>query len=407
MSRLFEFIGGSASKRFISTRGASSTLSLLLALSYTKILGIDKRSILAFIMVSALILTIILTSGISLALRNKPKSEIKNEEFVGYLALISILSLAAGVINCLLLLFYSSIKSDIPAPIFVVCFVYTVLACGNLGLQDALLAAGSVKLATFFDLLTIMIQVLTLLFFVNIAQTSLLVSVFVAFIFSYSLIAFASAVILLSAFPTHSSMVRSGMRRIVEQSRPQHLFGIGNGLVDRLDRFLIGLILPLSFLAKYALLSSIISFSRFLPDSAAKISLLKHHSGERARNLTYSPREIFFILITGLVLVASSQGFIYFVFGSDWILPIYVVVLLVLQEILRGNYQLKAIKLVAQGGSRSMSRISGVLIFLSVSLLAIFVYLFGAWGAPLAMLFVYLSVTLMVENELRKISSAN
>ena len=407
MSRLFEFIGGSASKRFISTRGASSTLSLLLALSYTKILGIDKRSILAFIMVSALILTIILTSGISLALRNKPKSEIKNEEFVGYLALISILSLAAGVINCLLLLFYSNIKSDIPAPIFVVCFVYTVLACGNLGLQDALLAAGSVKLATFFDLLTIIIQVLTLLFFVNTAQTSLLVSVFVAFIFSYSLIAFASAVILLNAFPTHSYMVRSGMRRIVEQSRPHHLFGIGNGLVDRLDRFLIGLILPISFLAKYALLSSIISFARFLPDSAAKISLLKHHSGERARNLTYSRREILFILIGGLVLVASSQGFIYFVFGSDWILPIYVGVLLVLQEILRGNYQMKAIKLVAQGGSRSMSRISGVLIFLSVSLIAIFVYLFGAWGAPLAMLLVYLSVTLMVENELRKFSSAH
>ena len=407
MSRLFEFISGSASKRFISTRGISSTLSLLLALSYTKILGIDKRSILAFIMVSALILTIILTSGISLALRNKPKSQIRNEEFVGYLALISILSLVAGVINCLLLLFYSNLKSDIPVPIFVVCFVYTVLACANLGFQDALLAAASIRLATVFDLLTIIIQVLTLLFFMNIAQTSLLVSVFVAFIFSYSLIAFASAVILLNAFPTHKSMVRSGMGRIVEQSKSQHLFGIGNGLVDRLDRFLIGLILPLSFLAKYALLSSIISFARFLPDSAAKISLLKHHSGERARNLTYSPREIFFILIGGLVLVSSSQGFIYFIFGSHWILPIYVGFLLVCQEILRGNYQIKAIKLVAQGGSRAMSRISGVLVFLSVSLVAILLYLFGAWGAPLAMLLVYLSVTLMVENELRKFSSAH
>lgn len=358
-------------------------------------------------MVSALILTIILTSGISLALRNKPKSQIKNEEFIGYLALISILSLVAGVINCLLLLFYSNLKSDIPVPIFVVCFVYTFLACANLGFQDALLAAETIRLATVFDLLTIIIQILTLLFFVNIAQTSLLVSVFVAFIFSYSLIAFASAVILLNAFPTHNSMVRSGMGSIAEQSKSQQLFGIGNGLVDRLDRFLIGLILPLSFLAKYALLSSIISFARFLPDSAAKISLLKHHSGERARNLAYSPREIFFILIGGGVLVSSSQGFIYFVFGNNWILPIYVGVLLVCQEILRGNYQIKAIKLVAQGGSRAMSRISGVLIFLSVSLIAILVYLFGAWGAPLAMLLVYLSVTLMVENELRKFSSAH
>jgi len=142
VSRLGNLIGGSASRWFISTRGFSSVLALLLALSYTKILGIDKRSILAFIMVSALILTVILTSGLSLALRNKPKEEIKNEEFVGYLMLLSILSLFAGGINCLLLLFYSNIKSDIPAPIFVVCFVYTVLACANLVFRMPYLLLG-------------------------------------------------------------------------------------------------------------------------------------------------------------------------------------------------------------------------------------------------------------------------
>ena len=110
MSRLGNLIGGSASRWFISTRGVSSTLALLLALSYTKILGVDKRSILAFIMVSALILTITLTSGISLALRNKPKPEIKDEEFIGYLVLILIFSICAGVFNCLLLLVYSHLK---------------------------------------------------------------------------------------------------------------------------------------------------------------------------------------------------------------------------------------------------------------------------------------------------------
>ena len=407
MSRLGNLIGGSASRWFISTRGFSSILALLLALSYTKILGIDKRSILAFIMVSALILTIILTSGLSLSLRNKPKEEIKNEEFVGYLVLLSILSLIAGGINCLLLLFYSNIKVDIPAPIFVVCFVYTVLACANLGIQDALLAAGSVKTAVIFDLLTILIQIASLLFFVNIEQTSLMVSVFISFIFSYSLISFASVTILLNAFPIQSSDLNTGARSVLTQSKKHILFGIASGLVDRVDRFLIGLILPIAFLAKYALLSSIISFSRFLPDSAAKISLLAHHSGEKTRGTSYSPRQVLFILLAGALFVAASQGFIYIVFGVTWVLPLYVAVLLVCQEILRGNYQMKATELVALGGSHAMSRISGLLILLSLSLITVLVFILGVWGAPLAMLVVYFLLTYLVKLELKKVSSVH
>ena len=407
MSRLGNLLGGSASRWFVSTRGFSSILALLLALSYTKILGIDKRSILAFIMVSALILTVILTSGLSLALRNKSKNEIRNEEFVGYLVLLSILSLIAGGINCILLLFYSNIKSDIPAPIFVVCFVYTVLACANLGIQDALLAAGNVKTAVIFDLLTILIQIVSLLFFVKIAQTSLIVSVFISFIFSYSLISFASATILINAFPTQRSLLTTGARSILIQSKKQILFGIASGLVDRIDRFLIGLILPIAFLAKYALLSSIISFARFLPDSAAKISLLAHHTGEKTRGTSYSHRQVLFILVAGILFVAASQGFIYIAFGNAWVLPLYVGVLLVCQEILRGNYQMKATELVALGGTQAMSRIAGLLILLSLSLITIFVFVWGVWGAPLAMLAVYCLITFLVNLELKKIPSVN
>ena len=407
MSRLGNLIGGSASRWFISTRGVSSTLALLLALSYTKILGVDKRSILAFIMVSALILTITLTSGISLALRNKPKSEIKDEEFIGYLVLILILSICAGVFNCLLLLVYSHLKSDIPAPIFVVCFVYTVLACGNLGSQDALLAAGNVKIATIFDFITILIQILTLIFFVNIAQTSLMVSVFIAFIFSYSLVSFASVAIVLNNFPVDKFLLKSGIRSILTQSKKQHLFGIANGLVDRIDRFLVGLILPISFLAKYALLTSIISFARFLPDSAVKITLLRHHRGEQVKAINYSAQELTFISLAGVALVIASQSFIYLAFGPTWVLPIYVGVLLVAQEILRGNYQLKAVKLLAVGGTHEMSKISGSLILLSIFFISIGVATCGVWGAPLAMVVVYSILTLLIERELKKYQNAN
>ena len=191
------------------------------------------------------------------------------------------------------------------------------------------------------------------------------------------------------------------------QSKKHILFGIASGLVDRVDRFLIGLILPIAFLAKYALLSSIISFARFLPDSAAKISLLAHHSGEKTRGVSYSPRQMLFILAAGALFVTASQGFIYIAFGNAWVLPLYVAALLVCQEILRGNYQMKATELVALGGTHAMSRISGLLILLSLSLITVFVFILGVWGAPLAMLVVYFLLTYLVKLELKKVSSVH
>ena len=77
------------------------------------------------------------------------------------------------------------------------------------------------------------------------------------------------------------------------------------------------------------------------------------------------------------------------------------------QEILRGNYQLKAVKLVAVGGTHEMSRISGSLILLSVFLVSIGVVTCGVWGAPLAMVIVYSMLTLVIECELKKYQDVN
>jgi len=407
VSRLGKLLGGSASRWFISTRGLSSVLALLLALSYTKLLGLEKRSVLAFIMVSALILTILLTSGLSLALRNKPRSAIKDEEFIGYIVLILGASILVGLINCILLSVYSNLKAEIPLPIFMVCFVYSFLACFTLGLQDALLAAGNLKIATIFDLLTILTQILTLLFLINISQTSLMVSVFISFIFSYSLISFGSLTIFLLNTPVEKSRLTHGLKSILTESKAHQFFAIANGLVDRIDRFIIGLILPIAYLAKYALLSSIISFARFLPDSAIKLYLFKHHRREERIRMDYTIRTVGFIAICGVLFVVFSQGFILIAFGSDWLLPTTVGALLVVQEILRGNYQLSAMRLIAAGKTLEMSRISGVLIFTSISLIVLAVHSMGVWGAPLAMVVTYLITTILVEKKLKEITNDN
>ena len=403
MLRLRQIFGGSPSRWFVSTRGVSTGLALALALSYTKILGVEKRSILAFVMVSALILTFVLTSGISLALRNKPPAEIKDEEYFGFLTLVAIAGLLVATVNCSLLLIYSQLKTEIPGPIYVVCFIYSFFACVNMGYQDALIARDNLRLATFFDLITIIVQIATMTFFIKIGQTSLIISVFVAFIFSYALISFATGAVFLNSLTVNFHLLFSGMRSIMNQSRQQHLFGIANGLVDRIDRFLIGLILPIEILAKYALLSSIISFARFFPDTAVKLNLLRHHQGKSKKGVNSNLTTVLALLIVGTGFVLVAQVFIKLVFGDLWLLPISVGLLFVAQEILRGNYQIKAVELIAVGGKSEISKISLLLIVLSISFITVGAFIFGILGVPIAMVFVYLILTMRISSVLKRL----
>ena len=407
MLRLRQAFLGSPSRWFVSTRGVSTGLALALALSYTKILGVEKRSVLAFIMISALILTFLLTSGISLALRNKHPNEIQDSELFGYLSLVVAAGLLVAIFNCLLLLLYSNVKTPIALPLYVICFAYSFFACVNMGYQDALIAKGNLKFAAAFDFITVVIQICTLVFFIKLGQNSLIVSVFLAFIVSYVLITFATGTLFLKTLTLDVKLISGGMKSIVFQSRNQHLFGIANGLVDRVDRFLIGLILPIGFLSKYSLLSSIISFARFFPDSAVKLNLLMHHQSKPKDVRVSNPRTITLIIIAGIFFALAAQIFIRLLFGKVWLLPLAVGFLFVAQEILRGLYQIRAIRLIAIGGKSEMSRISLLLIILSVGFITIGTFIFGVWGAPAAMALVYLILIIRVDSKAKRILNAS
>lgn len=405
MTRLRQLLTGSPGRLFVSTRGVTSGLALVLALYYTKLLGVEKRSILVFIMVSALILTVILTSGISLTLRNRPTGSIKSSDLVSFLFIITVSGVIVGALNTLLLSYYAAIRSDLTSAIFIICFIYSFFACVNLGFQDALVARGNLKLAAFFDLITILVQGLSLLFFVYLDQTSLFMSVMISFVFSYLLISFATLSVFIQTESINFKGVVTNSTQLIKTSSNNQLFGIANGLADRIDRFLIGLIMPLALLSKYALITSIISFTRFFPEAYNRILLLRHHSTEPGQKRTFS--------ITSLVLSASgiaifvliAQLFIEFVFGNKWVLPLEVAVLFAVQEVLRGYYQSNAIKLVALGGSRFISHISFFLILSAVLLMVLLISQFGLLGAPTSMILIYMVLNYLVINRIRVLSN--
>ena len=401
MTRLRQLLIGSPGRLFVSTRGVTSGLALVLALYYTKLLGVEKRSILVFIMVSALILTVILTSGISLTLRNRPTGSIKSSDLVSFLFIITASGVLVGVLNTLLLTYYAGIRSDLTSAIYIICFIYSFFACINLGFQDALVARGNIKLAAFFDLITIFVQGLSLLFFVYLDQTSLFMSVMISFVFSYLLISFATLSVFIQTESINFSNVIANSKQLIKASSNNQLFGIANGLADRIDRFLIGLIMPLALLSKYALITSIISFTRFFPEAYNRMLLLKHHSTEPGQKRTFSITSLMLTASGIVIFVLIAQFFIKFIFGDKWVLPLEVAVLFAVQEILRGYYQSNAVNLVALGGSRFISHISFFLILSAVFLMVLLINQFGLIGAPISMILIYIILTYLVINKIR------
>ena len=389
MARIRQLTMGSPSRLYLSTRSLTSGLALILALFYTKLLGVEKRSILVFIMVSALILTVLFTSGMSLTFRNRPAESISSKSLLAYLTTITMAGICVAIFSSAFLYLYSRSKSEIPTSIYIIGFIYSFLACVYFGFQDALVAKGNLKLAAFLDFFTILIQGLSLVFFVYLDKTSLFISVIISFVISYLLIVFATALVFIRTEKIAFEGIKSEVVELIGQSRQNQLFGIANSMADGLDRFLIGLMLPLAFLAKYALITSIISFTRFFPDAYNRLMLLKHHQEQ-----TKDKSQLGFVayLLIGaavVVLVFTSQQFIRIVFGDHWLLPLYVAIFFALQEILRGLYQSKAVKLIAVGGNRDVSQASLFLITGAILLMLIGIPLMGVVGAPVSMVIVY------------------
>jgi len=159
--------------------------------------------------------------------------------------------------------------------------------------------------------------------------------------------------------------------------------------------------LPLTFLAKYALITSLISFTRFFPEAYNSLILLKHHQDQarQKRELGVLAYALFGIAVIAFVFV--SQGFIQIVFGEKWLLPINVAMIFAVQELLRGWYQSNATKLVAIGGSREVSQISLFLIVGALVLMVIGINLIGLLGAPVSMAILYAVLNIAISRKLK------
>lgn len=159
--------------------------------------------------------------------------------------------------------------------------------------------------------------------------------------------------------------------------------------MDRLDRLIIAFAFPTGILAKYSVMSSLISYFRFVPEFISRVLI--------ARNNPIYPelrkhRKILFLdtLLVGSLMIFSTQSLIRTLLGSSWVLSIGIVIAFVIQELARGTYQLTLNMIIKRGDTGSAKYIPWILIIAVLPLVALAIKLFGLIGVPLSFTAVFL-----------------
>ncbi|MEK9179602.1 MAG: oligosaccharide flippase family protein, partial [Patescibacteria group bacterium] len=185
-------------------------------------------------------------------------------------------------------------------------------------------------------------------------------------------------------------------------TKHNHAYAISNGIVDRIDRVIIGWFLPLSLLGKFAVTTSLISYVRFIPDAIAKLIISKPQNDKKITTLRPSVPATLLVISIVVSTVLFSQLFIQFYFGSEWILPILIPSLFALQELARGFFQIECSRFMVAGNEAVVAK-QNLWMAVTAFLFCIFgVKVAGLYGVSVSLGLNYVLHTLLLHKQERR-----
>lgn len=370
---------------YVIYRGLASGLALLFSLFYSKGLGVENRSIVTVIFVTALIFLTVFTSGFSLGFRSQYQSSTLEAQFSNFFWL-SIFS--AGLVSMAALLslsFYSQLKSQIPIVLLVLALTYAFwVTLADLSHQ-ALLAFSKFKVAAVIDFLGVFIQILVYISINLTNKISLASSLLSSIIVSYIISTLLSLVFILQHQSLNFNFSVRSIRTLFLQSKHFQLVGISHGLADRIDRFLLAWLMPLSFLGSYSVGTSLLMYARFIPEAIERLIVGKQFAfriGLAKKSLMGRVTTLFLISVSAGSAALISKLFVSVFLGELWSLPTSIILMFALQEILRGYYYFVIAHLVVEAKPKLVERLSGVLVPLSLFTGFVGLKLLGGFGVP-------------------------
>lgn len=327
-----------AISRVFIVRLINVLLSLIFALWYSKLMGLEIRSLLSFILLSNTLLTYMLIGSFASCFRSYGK--IENSGFlISNLIIFSIfLSLLIALVQLnLIYLFSNQVGIEFPTNALRAVIFYSVLSALNVTFTEILSSLESLIQFIAIETLVIITQLICFLCFVLQGEFSFFVSVLISFSLSYLLSIFATLILLLDRnlilFPT-----REGFRILFSRDTlvafPRFLL---NSVIQRFDKLLIPFFYQSTLLAQVTTLASALGVFRFIPESETRINVNEEvYRGGPSKTKLFTRTMV--SALFSLILVSALVS-IYLILGPEWVPSLGVVLALAYFEILTWQYQ--------------------------------------------------------------------
>ena len=383
-------------RSYLVARTLTTASSLIFAFIYSKELGLNNRSLVTFVMASNLLIWVLITSGTTLTLRKILLENLDPQARKSFNSLITIEITLALFLFVSTIGLYSFFKNYLTANYILGSAIYFLLSGFHLIIVELLIASNKFRFLGFLDTSTIFLQIFFFFALKAFSGLSISVRLLISFSLSYLIV----AVIGLFFIQKNGGLtIGFASPRIFFNETPgNHTIGTVLGIVDRLDRIIITWFFPTVLLGQYAVMSGLISFFRFIPDSLSKIIVASKSAVWRA----YFKKPMFLMISLACLVVPmiySSQILIFHILGPEWLLPWGVSLIFALQELARGAFQVKGNHNVSIGSSHKTHRASKILLLTAGPLAILFSQLLGIFGVPLGFFVSYIYLFLFMRRE--------
>ena len=377
----------------IASRAFALAASLIFALTYSKDLGLERRSIITAILVLSYFTCALLTAGLNLAFRRISSTTENKNAGNSFASLSLILAFICSLVTYCFLTVFSFYKEPIPRNLVIVSLLYSFFAClDNSGFEGSI-CNKKIKETAAILTITLTLQVSSYLLLEKTQVFTIAVNVLLSYLMGYSFSSISYYIINKPKFDL------TEINFMIRESLHDLLYALTLNLIDRIDKIIIVALLPLASISKISMALTIYSLLRFLPDIQTRLLMLNMHIGLNMQVLIKFSRYLLPLTLLFIYPVAITYNFIVGkLLGMEWQITEFLLSLLAIQELFRGYFQYSNVKFIKMnsGADKIKMAIWSMCIF---TLFCFVSTLFLAeWGVPIGMIFAYSLTAYMVKS---------
>lgn len=306
-------------------------------------MGLESRSVLTFILTIVSLLVLGITSNLGLRLRQKISMQGDKKLLVSkYLSDLVHITLVLLIVFFPIMLSYSFLVTPINLKILILATLLLITSNLAYGFSEMLVALDKIKTVGLFGISEILLQLIVFYLAYNLIGTSLIISVFFGFSISY-LISSTTTLMISRQFLDLAGIFRNVKNKVrIPELLDRESLAVSLPFIfmDRLDKILIGFLLPLPDLSKYSIVLVFFSALRSIPEAIARIRFSRHSFTYKNKNTTLP----WGLIVIAFVIVGIYPAYSFLIsnlLGANWLVTFNTFLVIGVFEVARGFFLLQ------------------------------------------------------------------